>query len=151
VIGNILMSVVFTSLWPVRAAPAQRGALSHAVEAMAAMLRTRSDDRDALNRAEADFYAHLTKARQYVPLLLFERGRDGRSLLTAVHGLFIPVHAIARTPLPGSASPAARAALSSATSGVSDWLSAFAASIASENAVPPSRIPDAVLALERIS
>src|SRR5262249_31160451 len=30
-LGNILMSVIFTSLWPVRAAPAQRRALSRAV------------------------------------------------------------------------------------------------------------------------
>src|SRR5262249_51446586 len=79
-IGNILMSVVFTSLWPVRAAPARRRALSRAVEALAAMLRAMPDDRDALDRAGADFYTHLTTARQYLSLRRFERARDDRAL-----------------------------------------------------------------------
>jgi multidrug resistance protein MdtO len=139
-LGNILMSVVFTSLWPVRAAPAQRQALSRAVEALAAMLRTTPDDRDALDRAAADFYTHLAKARQYLPLLRFERARDGRGLvLTVVQGLFIPIYAIARTPVPATASPAARTALATATESVSTWLHAFAASIASH--VPGPQLP----------
>ncbi len=152
-IGNVLMSVIFTSLWPVRAAPAQRGAVSRAVEALAAMLRATPDDRDALERAEADFYAHLTTARQYLPLLRFERARDDRGRgLTIVQGLFIPIFALARTPVPATASPAARAVLSSVTASVSEWLSALATSIASEGPVPQVPAADpAVAALERLA
>jgi multidrug resistance protein MdtO len=152
-IGNILMSVVFTSLWPVRAAPAQRRALSHAVEALAAMLRTTPDDRDALERAAADFYMQATAARQHLPLLRFERAGDDRGLvLTVVQGLFIPIRAIARTPVPATASPAARAALSSASESISNWLCAFATSIASDGPAPPLPASDPALAtLQRIA
>jgi multidrug resistance protein MdtO len=152
-IGNILMSVIFTSLWPVRAAPAQRTALSRAVEALAAMLRTTPDDHDVLERAEADFYTHFTTARQYLLLLRFERARDDRRLpLTIVQGLFIPIHAIVRTPMPTTASPAARGALSSAQSSLSDWLRAFARSIASNGSgPPPPESAPALATLERIA
>jgi multidrug resistance protein MdtO len=136
-IGNILMSVVFTSLWPVRAAPALRQALSRAIEALTAMLRTTPEDRDAIERAEADFYKNVNTARQYLPLLPFERPRgDRRLLLTVVQGLFIPVHAMVHTPVPPTASPAARAAMSSATTNLSGWLGAFATSIASRGPRP---------------
>ena len=132
-IGNILMSIVFTSLWPVRAAPEQRTALSRAVAALAAMLRAAPDDRDALDRAEAELYTQMTKARQYLPLLPFEREHADRRWLTAVQGLFIPVHAMARTPVAVAAAPAARAAVSS----MADWLRALATSIASDGPIPP--------------
>jgi hypothetical protein len=147
------MSGVFTQLWPCRAAPAQRRALSRAVEALAAMLRTTPDDRDALERAAADFYTHLATARQYTPLLRFERGRDDRDLVLAVvQGLFIPIDAIVRTPVPATASSAARAALSSATESVSIWLGAFAASIASHGPAPQLPASDPALgALDRIA
>src|SRR5262249_18700492 len=64
-LGNILMSVVFTSLWPVRITPAFREALSRAVQSLAALLRDASR-RDEL---EATFYADFTEARQYAPLV----------------------------------------------------------------------------------
>ncbi|MCU1281212.1 MAG: Fusaric acid resistance family protein [bacterium] len=152
-IGNILMSVVFTSLWPVRAVPEQRRALSRTIEAMAALLHAKSDDRGALDRAEADFYTHLTRARQYLPLVRFERPRDDRALvLTVVQGLFIPLHAIVRAPVPATASPDARNALSNATSSLSDWLRAFATSIASQGPLPPLPPADEAHAtLERIA
>jgi multidrug resistance protein MdtO len=152
-LGNILMSVVFTSLWPVRAAPAQRRALARTVEAMAALLRARSDDRSALDRAEADFYAHLTRARQYLPLVRFERAGDDRALLlTVVPGLFIPIHAIVHEPVPATASPDARNALANATSSLSDWLRALATSIASQGPLPPLPPADEAHAtLERIA
>jgi multidrug resistance protein MdtO len=152
-IGNILMSVIFTSLWPVRAAPVQRQARARAVEALAAMLRAPPGDRAALDRAGAEFYTQLTTARRTLPLLRMERVRDDRGwMLTVVQGLFIPIHAIARTPLPATASPAARAALSSATGNLAGWLLAFATSIASSGSLPqlPAAGP-AQAALERIA
>jgi multidrug resistance protein MdtO len=146
-IGNILMSVVFTSVWPVHAAPAQRRALSRAVEALATMLRTAPDDAAALERAEADFHAQMTTARRYLPLLRFERGRGDRDLmLTVVQGLFIPIHAGVRTPVPTSASPAARAALARGNESVAGWLRAFAAAIAAHQPTPPLPPSDAALA-----
>jgi multidrug resistance protein MdtO len=142
-VGNVLMSVVFTSLWPVRVEPAQRRALARAVDALAAMLRTASGDRDALDRAEAEFYDQISRARQYAVPVWFERARSERgSILTVVQGLFIPVHAIVRTPPPATASPAARAALASADAGVSGWLHACAAAIASSAPAPPPPSPD---------
>jgi len=152
-IGNIVMSVIFTSLWPVRAEPAQRQALARAVEALAAMLRTSPEEHDALARAEADFYQQVTAARQYTLFVWFERVPSPRRLLpTVVQGLFVPIHAIVRTPVPATASPAARAAMSSANAGVSDWLRAFATSIASYATVPPPPSPDpAVTTLERVA
>jgi multidrug resistance protein MdtO len=146
-LGNILMSVVFTSLWPVRAAPEQRRALSRAVEALAKVLGTDPTERDAVSRAEADFYAQLTKARQYQPFVSFERRRGGRALvLTIVQSLFVPIHAIVHEPAPATASPAARAALANATGGLSDWLRAYATSIAAEGGVPELPPADAALA-----
>src|SRR5262249_31678518 len=100
-LGNILMSVVFTQLWPVRCEPAHRRALSRAIEALAAMLRTTPGDESALDRVEAEFYQRASTAREYTSLLAFERARDERGLLTTVvQGLFIPIHAMARTPVP---------------------------------------------------
>jgi multidrug resistance protein MdtO len=150
-LGNILMSVVFTSLWPVRTAPAQRQEGSRMIEALAALLHTSPDDRDALDRAEADFYTHLTKARQYFTPRWFEGARDDRAfLLTVMQGLLIPIHAIARTPAPATASPAARAALSSATQNLSAWLYQYATSIALQSSVPPPPPTDpALVTLER--
>jgi multidrug resistance protein MdtO len=146
-LGNILMSIVFTSLWPVRAAPEQRRALSRALESLAAALSAHPDDRESIDRAEADFYTHLTRARQYLPLLTFERVRGGRGLvLTIVQGLFIPIHAIVRAPLPAGVSPAACTALSSATASVAEWLRAFAAATASQGPVPAVPPADPALA-----
>jgi multidrug resistance protein MdtO len=151
IIGNILMSVVFTSLWPVHAAPTMRRETSRAVDALAAMLGTATDDRATLDRAEADFYAHLTTARKIMPLLLFERTRGDRGrALTVLQGLFIPVNALVRTPVPKAASPTALAALSSVTAGLSNWLRALAASIASQAATPTFEVPEAIVDLERI-
>jgi multidrug resistance protein MdtO len=152
-LGNILMSVVFTSLWPVRAAPAQHEALSRTVAALAEALRATPDDRDAIDRAEADFYTQMIKARQYLPLLAFERGyKDRGLLLTVVQGLFIPIHAIVRTLLPPSASTTARAALSNARAGLSAWLRAYATAIASHAPVPqPPASAPALTSLEGIA
>ncbi|HEX7942605.1 MAG TPA: hypothetical protein VF488_12410, partial [Gemmatimonadaceae bacterium] len=144
---------VFTSLWPVRTEPAQRRALSRAVEALAAMLRTVTGDRDALDRAEAEFYDQISRARQYAVPVWFERTHSERgSILTVVQGLFIPIHAIVRTPAPATASPAARAALSSANAGVSGWLHAFATVVASNAPAPPLPLQDpAIATLERVA
>jgi len=153
VLGNVLMSVVFTSLWPVRAEPAERRALARAVAALAAMLRAAPDDRDALDRAEATLAEQVATAREYGALVWFERVRGRRDLLpTVVQGLFIPVHAIARTPVPATASPAARAALADANAATADWLDACARAIAARTPVPAPPAPTpAVAALDPLA
>ncbi|MCU1283486.1 MAG: transporter, partial [bacterium] len=94
-IGNVLMSVVFTSLWPVRIRPAMRQALSRSVESLAAMLRLPPEDRGELEQREAAFYSDFTAARQYAPLRRFEHGDDELDgLVRAVATLLIPIHAI---------------------------------------------------------
>jgi multidrug resistance protein MdtO len=150
-LGNILMSVVFSSVWPVRRAPAERRILSRAIEALAAMLRATRDDQ--LERAAADFYANVTKARQYLPELRFERARGDRGLLLAVvQGLFIPIHAMVRSPVPASASHAARAALPGGNERVSIWLDDIAEAVAIDGPTPPLPASDPALAeLDRIA
>ena len=125
-IGNVLMSVVFTSLWPVRAEPALRQALSRAVGSLAALLR--GGKRDEL---EAAFYSDFTEARQYAPLVPFEqRDRELSSLLTPIAGLFIPIHAIVREPVRPDRESFAR------------WLDALAKSVAAARPMPSFQPPD---------
>jgi multidrug resistance protein MdtO len=130
-LGNILMSVVFTSLWPVRAEPALRQALSRAVGSLAGLLR--SGKRDEL---EAAFYADFTEARQYAPLVRFEqRDREIQSLLTPIAGLFIPIHAIVREP-----------DVAELRESFAPWLEALAKSIAAARPIPAFQLPDAASA-----
>jgi multidrug resistance protein MdtO len=146
-IGNILMSVVFTSLWPVRIEPALGQALGRSVEALAAMLRADPGDRGALDRAEADFYSQFTTAREYAPLGRFEREREPRALMvTLVEGLLIPIYAIAHDPVPTTAAAEARAALATLRESAAAWLSALAASIVSRAPLPRLQLPDAAVA-----
>jgi multidrug resistance protein MdtO len=142
-LGNVLMSVVFTSIWPVRAAPAQRGALARAVRALAAILRTPPDDRDALDRAESEFDEQITKAHQYDAVVFFERGHTNRALKqTLVDGLFVSIHAIVHTPVPADTSPAARSALANANASIADWLGAFATTEETDAPAPPPPSPE---------
>jgi multidrug resistance protein MdtO len=139
IVGNILMSVVFTSIWPVRTEPAQRRALSGAALALAAILRAR--DAHALDRAETDFDEQMRRAREYDVLVWFEGARGRReAVLSVVQGVFAPVHAIVRTPVPASASPAVQTALASANASMADWFAAIAEAIATNAPAPP--LPD---------
>ena len=54
-LGNLLMTVVFSVLWPVRIKPVVRQALSRAVEALAAALRNAGTK--AAREAEIGFHA----------------------------------------------------------------------------------------------
>jgi multidrug resistance protein MdtO len=151
-LGNVIMSIVFTSLWPVRAEPARRRELSSATLALATILRTPPDDRAALSRAEVDFYDHIGRARDYQALVRFERERSQRGVvLTLAQGLFVPIHAIAHTPMPASASTAARAALTSANARAADWIAAFATALASQAPAPLPTPESATATLEPIA
>ncbi len=150
-LGNVLMTVVFASLWPVRIRPALRQALSRSIASLATMFRLAPDDRRALDDAEARFYADFTAARQYAPLLPFEGGRDERAVaLTRLQGLLIPIHAIVQEPL-GCASAGVRAALTRLSEDAARWLSALSASILAAGPMPSLALADdAVATLERV-
>jgi hypothetical protein len=105
------------------------------------MLRSAPEDRAALDRAEADFYTQATTARQYSLLVRFERTPSPRALFTTVvQGLFIPIHAIVRTPVPATMSRDARAALAHATARLANWLHELSTSIAADAAPPPEPV-----------
>jgi multidrug resistance protein MdtO len=136
-LGNVIMSVVFNSLWPVRIKPAIRQALSRAVEALAAVMRIGTAGQPGLREAEIGFRTHLQTAAQYTPARVMEPGEDSGSLIPAIESLFVRIHAIVhqRVDLKGLP-PAAAEGLSTASESVAKWLSDFAASLASSRATP---------------
>lgn len=149
-LGNVLMTVVFTTLWPVRIRPAMRQALSRAAAALATMLRLAPDDRQRLDALETAFYGDVTAARQYAPLSRFEPGNDDRArIMTVIEELWIPVQAIVRDPL-GVESAGARQALAPLVDQVAGWLTALSASIAAQRPLPAlAAAAPAVAAFER--
>ena len=131
-LGNVIMSVVFSSLWPVRIKPAIRQALSRAVEALAAAMRSVGASGAGLREAEIAFHTHLQTAAQYAPAEVMEPGEDRRpSLIPPIESLFVRIHAIAHQRLDAEAlPPAAAQALSTLSDGVTKWLSDAAAALA---------------------
>jgi len=137
-LGNVIMSVVFSSLWPVRIKPAIRQALSRAVEALAAAMRSVGASGAGLREAEIAFHTHLQTAAQYAPAEVMEPGEDRRpSLIPPIESLFVRIHAIAHQRLDAEAlPPAAAQALSTLSDGVTKWLSDAAAALALPRAIP---------------
>ena len=136
-LGNVLMSVVFTYLWPVRLKPSIRQALSRSVEALAAMVRLDREKTSPadLSRAEAAFRANLDVARKQARLARLEPGEDDRSsLIPEIESLFVPIHVISQTAgaLPASAKEALRAVADPMT----NWLSDLARSFTAELPIP---------------
>jgi multidrug resistance protein MdtO len=152
VLANVLMTVVFAFLWPVRIKPALRQAVSRSLEALAGMLRLDHPARDRLDELEAAFDSDLATARQYAPFARFEGRADPASRIGVVEGLLIPVHAIVGDTVAGAvatAPPAARDALAALRAGVAQWLSAQAASIVAQQPRPAFRADDEALATLR--
>jgi multidrug resistance protein MdtO len=139
-VGNLLMSVVFTHLWPVRIGSSFRRALSRAAEALAAAMRCGPGQASGseLRDAEAVFHASLRAAIQTAPMRSMELGEDGgTSLIHTIEKLFVRVHAIAHQPIDVQALPsAASAALSAVGESVAGWLSELARVLAASGPVP---------------
>jgi multidrug resistance protein MdtO len=146
VLGNVIMSVVFSSLWPVRIKPTIRQALSRAVEALAAVIR--SAGKPGLREAEIGFHTHLQTAAQYASAEVMELGEDRRpSLIPAIESLFVPIHAIAHQPVDATALPSAAAeAFSTASESVAKWLSDLSASLVSHRTIPAFQHPATAVA-----
>jgi multidrug resistance protein MdtO len=138
-LGNLLITLVFTHLWPVGLGASIRRALSRAAEALAAMLRPASEQPGAeVPDAETALHASLQEATEASRLRHAEAGDlDGSSLVSALERLFVPVHAIASQPLNVEAlPPAVSAALSTLADSVASWLSELARAIAGSGPVP---------------
>jgi len=148
-LGNLIVYVVFTKLWPVRIKPTVRQALSRAVEALAATLRFASGEgRQArLREAETAFHTSLSNALQYAPFRHLEPGDDDRwSLIPAIQSLFIRIHAVVHQGLDlRRVPPAAGEALSALSGNEARWLSDFATALAAPRAIPAFQ-PDTVAA-----
>jgi len=139
-LGNVIMSVVFSTLWPVRIKAVVRQALSRALESLATMLRLGRGDPSAagLREAEIAFQTNLRAAAQYAPARRLEPGGDDRwSLIPDLESLFARIHAIAGQPLdPRHLPPGAEGALSARSESAASWLSGAAAALPSPDAVP---------------
>jgi multidrug resistance protein MdtO len=98
ILGNVLMSIVFTHLWPVRVGPRVADGIARALEALADLISVEGAAPDAEARStqlEQAFLAGLDKAEQSAFLARFEPGeRAGSSLLPALDSLFIPARAL---------------------------------------------------------
>jgi multidrug resistance protein MdtO len=142
-LGNVIMSVVFSTLWPVRIKPVVRQSLSRALEALATMLRLGRGDPSTpgLREAEVAFQTNLRAAEQYAPALQLETGGDDRwSLIPAVESLFVRIDALVRQPLgPRPLPPEAAGALSALGEGAASWLSGAAAALSGPGAIPAFR------------
>ena len=71
VLGNLLISAIFSSLWPVSAQQVVRGAMATALDALASALDSAGKDAHAARLAVAQA---LTKARKLAELAWLERG-----------------------------------------------------------------------------
>jgi len=129
ILGNVLMSLVFTFLWPVRLRVSVRRALSRSVEALSAMIRGGPEE------TSANFQTNLAVARKQAPVARLEPEEDDRSsLIPAIESLFVPIHVISQTAgvLPASAKEALRAVADP----IANWLSDLARSFTAELPVP---------------
>ncbi len=136
-LGNVLMSVVFTYLWPVRLKPSIRQALSRSVEALAAMVRLDKEKTSPadLSSAEAAFRTNLDVARKQARLARLEPGEDDpSSLIPEIESLFVPIQVISQTAgaLPASAKDGLRAVAEP----MANWLSDLARSFTAELPIP---------------
>src|SRR5262249_58494238 len=118
-LGNVIMSLVFTFVRPVRLRVAVRRALSRSVDALAAMIRGEAKD------ASASFHKNLAVARKQAPVARLEPGEDDRSsLIPAIESLFVPIQVISQTEgvLPASA----KEALHAVADPIANWVSDLA-------------------------
>jgi len=145
VIGNLLMTVVFTTLWPVPIKPVVRQALARAMEALAATLRLggRAAPAAEIRDAEIAFHTQLRVVALNAPIRKLEPGDDGgAALLPAMGSLFVPIHAIARQGVDLAAlHPDEATAISAMSESVAGWLSASATALEEPRALPAFR-PD---------
>ena len=146
-VGNLIMSLVFTTLWPVLSRTAIRRTLGRALQSLADALRL--EPGRALE-AELAFRAELQKVKQSEVLETFER-REGDPLpsVRTIESLFVPIHALIHRPIDPSRVPQSDgAALREAGETAARWLSDAAAAIPALRPIPPFHAPASLASVE---
>jgi len=150
VLGNIVITVVFSTLWPESAVTRLRAALADALRAVAALLRSPPDRGDARQRTvEA-----LTRAEQFTTLSQFElRMLPGESPPGAHLPSLHNVERLAAAAFVVTSAPVVNAVEVSTTSQVADWLDASCRATAQKTPAPslPVFAPAATAALGQIA
>src|SRR6266404_5846606 len=139
-LGNLIMSLVFTTLWPVWSRTAIRRTLGRALQSLADALRL---EPGRAAEAELAFRAELQKVKQSEVLETFER-REGDPLpsVRTIESLFVPIHALIHRPIdPSRVSQSDGAALREAGETAARWLSDAAAAIPALMPIPPFQAP----------
>lgn len=139
-VGNLIISVVFTTVWPDRIKTVLREALGRAVQSLADALRLPSN---RTMEAELAFRAELQKVKQSGLQATFEPGGGGLpSPVAAVESLFVPIHALIQQPLDSHmVSQGDAAALRAAGEAAAKKLSDLAAAIPELRPTPPFQAP----------
>src|SRR5262249_4142142 len=98
ILGNILISIAFVHLWPVRVGQRVKNALARALDALAALLSIEDAGAESEARAaglQKAFFAELTKAQDLGFFSRFEPGLvTGNDMLPALGAVFIPARAL---------------------------------------------------------
>jgi multidrug resistance protein MdtO len=98
ILGNILVTLVFTHLWPVRLAPRITDGISRALDALADLLSVevgKPESQAHSTQLEQAFFSGLNKAQQWAFLGRFEPGaKSGASMLPALSSLYLPARAL---------------------------------------------------------
>jgi multidrug resistance protein MdtO len=98
ILGNILISIVFVHLWPVRVGTRVANAVARALDALAALLSIEDPGPESEARSaglQESFFGELSKAQELGFLGRFEPGRiAGEEMLPALSALFIPARAL---------------------------------------------------------
>jgi multidrug resistance protein MdtO len=134
VLGNIVITVVFSTLWPESAVTRLRTALADVQRAVAALLRSPPDRAEARQRTiEA-----LTRAEEFTTLSQFELAMLSGEMPPGAHlpGLH-SVERLAAAAFVVTSAPLASAVEAGATSQVADWLDASSRATAEKTVVPP--------------
>jgi multidrug resistance protein MdtO len=139
-VGNLIMSVVFTTLWPDRIKTVLREALGRAVQSLADALRLPSN---RTVEAQLAFRAELQKVKQSGLQATLEPGAGDLSpSVAAVESLFVPIHALIQQPLDSHlVSQDDAAALRAAGETAAKRLSDLAAAIPELRPIPPFQAP----------
>jgi multidrug resistance protein MdtO len=146
-LGNLIMSLVFTTLWPVWSRTAIRRTLGRALQSLADALRF---EPGRAVEAELAFRAELQKVKQSEVLETFER-REGDPLpsVRTIESLFVPIHALIHRPIdPSRVSQSDGAALREAGETAARWLSDAAAAIPALRPIPPFQAPASLPGVE---
>jgi multidrug resistance protein MdtO len=152
ILGNVLMSVIFTNLWPVRVKPRIRDGIARSLEALAALVgpdTKRSNQPRQTSGWEQAFFGGLSTAQEYAFFARFEAGGPDRTwMLPMLGSLFIPARALSLSMPSGEQVTAAlpeserwrASTISTVRHDMGQWLSELATSVREDR--PPPRFTD---------